>query len=135
MKTYKLTPLEQLQMEQKRLREERAVAEQRMYFQLQYVADNWGSMLTKGISSSIKSKIAGTMDSISSSGNASVTPFVTKPSGFNWSLLTGLFTSNLPTIGSTAWKLAKPALLAFATKKITSMLFGKSHKEKKRIKK
>ncbi|MDI3505354.1 MAG: hypothetical protein PWQ81_576, partial [Bacteroidota bacterium] len=49
MKTYKLTPLEQLQMEQKRLREERAIAEQRMGFQFQYLADNWGTLLTKGV--------------------------------------------------------------------------------------
>ncbi|HOT64948.1 MAG TPA: hypothetical protein PLV98_05930, partial [Dysgonamonadaceae bacterium] len=69
MKTYKLTPLEQLQMEQKRLREERAIAEQRMGFQFQYLADNWGTLLTKGVASSIKNKITETVDGISSAGN------------------------------------------------------------------
>lgn len=128
MKTYKLTPLEQLQMEQKRLREERTIAEQRMTFQLQYLADNWGSMLTRGVTASIRSKISETMDGISSSGNASVAPFVTKPSLFNWK---GLIKSNLPLIGSTAWRLAKPALIALATKKATSLLFGRGKKQRR----
>lgn len=131
MKTYKLTPLERLEMEQKRLREERTIAEQRMVFQLQYLADNWGSMLTKGVASSIKSRFTETMDGISSAGSASVKPFVTKPQGINWK---SLVTSNLPLIGSVAWRLAKPALLAFATKKATSLLFS-GGKKTKRLKK
>jgi hypothetical protein len=126
MKTYKLTPLEQLKMEQKRLREERAIAEQRMGFQFQYLADNWGTLLTKGVASSIKNKIAETVDGISSAGNASVAPFITKPSVFNWR---GLIKSNLPfLVSSIAWKAAKPALIAFATQKVSSLIFGRRRK-------
>ncbi len=126
MKTYKLTPLEQLQMEKKRLREERAVAEQRMSFQFQYLADNWGTLLTKGVTSSIKNKISETVDGISSSGNASLAPFITKPSVFNWR---GLIKSNLPfLVGSIVWKTAKPALIAFATQKVSSLIFGRRRK-------
>ena len=58
MSTYKLTPLEELRLEKKRLREERAIASRRLAYQLQYLNDNWGSMLTKGVSSSVKTKIA-----------------------------------------------------------------------------
>jgi len=127
MKTYKLTPLEQLQMEQKRLREERAIAEQRMGFQFQYLADNWGTLLTKGVASSIKNKITETVDGISSAGNASTAPFITKPlSVFNWR---GLIKSNLPfLVSSIVWKTAKPALIAFAAKKVSSLIFGRRRK-------
>ena len=127
MKTYKLTPLEQLQMEKKRLREERAVAEQRMGFQFQYLADNWGTLLTKGVASSIKNKITETVDGISSAGrNASLAPFITKPSVFNWR---GLIKSNLPfLVSSIVWKTAKPALIAFATQKVSSLIFGRRRK-------
>lgn len=128
MKTYKLTPLEQLQMEQKRLREERTIAEQRMSFQFQYLADNWGTLLTKGVASSIKSKFAETVDGISSAGNASPAPFITKPSVFNWKQI---LKSGAPLISSVAWRAAKPALIAFATKKVTSLLLRRFRKPKK----
>ena len=56
MRTYKLTPLEQLKLEKSRLREERGIAQQRMSYQFKYFSDNWGSLLTKGVTSSIKNK-------------------------------------------------------------------------------
>lgn len=49
MSTYKLTPLEELRLEKKRLREERAIASRRLSYQLQYLNNNWGSMLTKEV--------------------------------------------------------------------------------------
>ena len=49
MKSYKLTPLDELHLEKKKLREERAISGQRLSYQIQYLADNWGSMLTKGV--------------------------------------------------------------------------------------
>lgn len=127
MKTYKLTPLEELKLEKKRLREERTIAGQRLSYQLQYLGDNWGSMLTRGVTSSIKSKFADTVDNFSSSSSASVTPFVTKKKN-PW---LNLVTSNLPEIGSVAWNVARPALMAIATKKVTSMIFGRKRKRKK----
>lgn len=131
MKTYKLTPLEKLKMEKSRLREERGMAERRMSYQFKYLSDNWGVILTKGITSSIRNRISGTVENISSAGKASAAPFVTKPSsGWKW---TGLLTSNLsilPTIAPMVWNLAKPALIAFATKKATSLLFGRSKAKK-----
>ncbi len=62
MKTYKLTPLEELRLEKKKLREERAIASQRLAYQLQYLNDNWGTMLTKGVTSSVKSKLTETLE-------------------------------------------------------------------------
>ena len=49
MRTYKLTPLDQLKLEEKQLREEIKISEQKMVFQLQYINDNWGSMLLKSV--------------------------------------------------------------------------------------
>lgn len=124
MSTYKLTPLEELRLEKKRLREERVIASQRLSYQLQYLNDNWGTMLTKGITSSVKSKLAETVDHLSSGSSYSVTPFVTKRAN-PW---LNLALSNLPLIGSLSWKVAKPALIAFAVRKIPSMLFGRKRK-------
>ncbi|SFK73104.1 hypothetical protein [Proteiniphilum acetatigenes] len=124
MSTYKLTPLEELRLEKKRLREERVIASQRLSYQLQYLNDNWGTMLTKGITSSVKSKLAETVDHLSSGSSYSVTPFVTKRTN-PW---LNLALSNLPLIGSLSWKVAKPALIAFAVRKIPSMLFGRKRK-------
>lgn len=124
MKTYKLTPLEELRLEKKRLREERAIAGQRLSYQLQYIGDNWGSMLTRGISSSIKSKFANTVDSLSSGSSTSVTPFVTKR-GNPWF---NILLSNLPQFGGVAWRMARPAILTFVTKKAVSMIFGKKRR-------
>ncbi|MEA4917674.1 hypothetical protein [Proteiniphilum sp.] len=124
MSTYKLTPLEELRLEKKRLREERGIASQRLSYQLQYLNDNWGTMLTKGISSSVKAKLAETIDNLSSGSSYSVTPFITKRAN-PW---LNLIMSNLPLIGSLSWKVARPTLIAFAIRKIPSLLFGKKRK-------
>lgn len=128
MKTYKLTPLEELKLEKKRLREERSIAGQRLAYQMQYFNDNWGSMITKGITSSIKSKFVDTVDNLSSGTSSSVTPFVTKRSN-PW---LGILTSNLPLIGGMAWKLAKPAVFAFGAKRLSSMLFGGKKRKRRK---
>ncbi|RNC64066.1 hypothetical protein [Proteiniphilum sp. X52] len=124
MSTYKLTPLEELRLEKKRLREERVIASQRLSYQLQYLNDNWGTMLTKGITSSVKSKLAETVNHLSSGSSYSITPFGTRRTN-PW---LNLALSNLPLIGSLSWKVAKPALIAFAVRKIPSMLFGRKRK-------
>lgn len=126
MKTYKLTPLEELLLEKKRLQEERAISGQRLSYQLQYLGDNWGSLLTKGITSSIKTKFAETVDTFTSGSSSSVTPFVTKRTN-PW---LNLITSNLPQIGGVAWRLAKPAIIAFAAKRVSSLIFGRSTRKK-----
>ncbi len=128
MKAYKLTPLDELHLEKKRLREERAISGQRLSYQIQYLGDNWGSMLTKGVTSSIKSKISGTVDNLSSGSSTSITPFVSKRNRNPW---VNLFVSNLPQLGGVAWRVAKPALLAFVAKKVTGRLFGGSKKRRK----
>ena len=125
MSTYKLTPLEELRLEKKRLREERAISSQRLTYQLQYLNDNWGTLLIKGISSSVKSKLVETVDHLSSGSSHSITPFITKKANPWLSLLL----SNLPLIGSISWKVAKPALIAFAVRKVSSVLFGKKKKK------
>lgn len=124
MSTYKLTPLEELRLEKKRLREERIIASQRLSYQLQYLTDNWGTMLTKGVASSVKSKLVETVDHLSSGSSYSVTPFVTKRTN-PW---LNLVLSNLPLIGSLSWKIARPALITFGIRKIPSLLFGKKRK-------
>lgn len=127
MSTYKLTPLEELRLEKKRLREERAIASRRLAYQLQYLNDNWGSMLTKGVTSSVKSKFSETMDNMSSGSSHSLTPFITRRANpwINFAL------SNLPLIGSITWGIAKPALIAFAAKKVSSTLFGRIGRKRK----
>ena len=124
MSRYKLTPLEDLRLEKKRLRKERTIASQRLTYQLQYLNDNWGSMLTKGIASSFKSKFAETVDNLSSGSSFPLTPFVTRRTN-PW---VSFAMSNLPLISSVTWKLTKPALLAFAVKKATSLIFGRKRK-------
>ena len=130
MSKYKLDPLEELRLEKKRQREERKIASQRLSYQLQYLNDNWGSMLTKGVTSSIKSKFSDTMDNFSTSSSTSVTPFITKVSN-PWlnNPITQIILSNLPLIGSVTWNIAKPALIAFGARKITSILFGRKRKK------
>lgn len=127
MKTYKLTPLEQLQAEKERLQEEHATAERRILFHLRYLVDNWGTLLTKSITSVFKNKISETMDNLSYAGTNSVTPFVTIPAKIKWSQF---LISNIPTIAQIAWRIAKPALITFATKKAISTIFKRSKKKK-----
>lgn len=129
MSRYKLNPLEELQLEKKRQKEERAIASQRLSYELQYLNDNWGSLLTKGITSSIRSKLTETVDNLTTSSSSSITPFVTKGhhSWFNNAAMQ-IIMSNLPFIGSVSWKFAKPALLAFGAKKVSTALFGRKRK-------
>ena len=124
MKTYKLTPLEQLQLEKKRVREERIVAEQRLVYQLQYINDNWGSLITRGITSSIKNKFFEKIEDFSGS-TALSSPFATQERS-HW---LNLVVSNLPLLGGATWGLLKPTLLAFATKKAASLIFRKKKKK------
>ena len=56
MSTYRLSPLEELRLEKERVKEERTIANQRLSYQLQYLNDNWGTLLTKGLTSSVKTK-------------------------------------------------------------------------------
>ena len=121
MKTYKLTPLDQLKLEEKQLREEIKISEQKMVFQLQYINDNWGSMLLKSVSSSIMSKVT---DRVESSSPVS-SNYLTKSSGGGWGKL---LLSNYKSVGSVGWRLLKPIALTFLTKKVTSKLLPKRRK-------
>lgn len=129
MSTYKLSPLEELHLEKKRYREERSIASRRLSYQLQYLNDNWGTLLTKGVTSSVKSKFSETIDSLSGGSSTSITPFITKRSN-PWvnNTVMNIVTANLPLIGSIIWKVTKPALVAFGTKKLTSLVFRRKKK-------
>lgn len=131
MSKYKLTPLEELRLEKRRNKEERTIASKRLSYQLQYLNDNWGTLLTKGITSSVKTKISETMDSLSSGSSTSITPFVTKQSS-SWLNNTAMkiVMANLPLIGSIVWKVTKPALFAYSAKKISSLVFTRKKNKK-----
>ncbi len=117
MKTYKLTPLDQLLLEERQLREEIQVSEQKMVFQFQYLNDNWGSMLLKGITSTVKNKVTNTFEQISP---IVASPYVTRAIGGGWG---NLFLSNYKLVGSLGWRIIKPIALTLITKKAKSMLF------------
>ena len=132
MGKYKLTPLEELHLAKKKTREQRAISERRLAYQLQYLEDNWGTLLTKGISSSVKTKFTETIDNLSQgsfSASALPLPFKSKQKSYiNWA---NLALSNLPLIGKIAWRITKPTVYAFAAKKLTSKLFGVGSKKKR----
>jgi hypothetical protein len=120
MSTFRLTPLEELRLEKKRIREERNIAAQRLSYQIQYLNDNWWSLITKGMMSSVRTRFAETVDSfVSGPHSSSDSPFFTRRTN-PW---LSLITSNLPLIGGFVWKVAKPAILAFVAKKVSSALF------------
>lgn len=121
MKTYKLTPLDELHLEKKKLREERAISEQRLSYQFQYLADNWGSMLTKGVTTTLKSKFTETVGNLSLDGASSSILPALRTKRNPW---LNLALSNLPLIGGIAWRLAKPTLIAITAKKLSRKLFG-----------
>ena len=115
MKTYKLTPLDQLRLEEKQLREEIKVSEQKMVFQLQYINDNWGSMLLKSVSSSVMNKVTNRVE-----GSSPVSSnYLTRSIGGGWG---NFFLSNYKSVGSIGWRLLKPLALTLLTKKVTSKL-------------
>ena len=122
MARYKLSPLEELRLEKKRLREERHIAGQRLSYQVQYLSQNWGSLITKGIVSSIRTRFMDLTNNLLSETMVSESPFFTK-SPNPW---LSLVASNMPLIGGLAWKMAKPAIIAFVIKKVTAALFGRS---------
>lgn len=126
MKSYKLTPLDKLHLEKKKMREQRAISGQRLSYQIQYLVDNWGSMLTKGVTTSIKNKFSETVDNLSYGSSSSVVPFKTKRPKNTW---INLAISNLPLINGIAWRVAKSAFLAFAAKKITGKLLGRKKRK------
>lgn len=133
MGKYKLTPLEELQLAKKKTREQRAIAEQRLSYQLQYLEDNWGSLLTKGLTSSVKTKFAETIDNLSHgsfSTSALPMPFKSKQKGYvNW---LNLALTNLPLISKLAWRVTKPTVYAFAAKKVTGKLLGIGTRKKRK---
>lgn len=123
MRTYNLTPLDQLELEERRLREEINISEQKMAFQLKYISDNWGSMIVKSISSSIMNKVT---DRVESSSPISTTSLLTRSIGGG---LGSLLLSKYKSVGSLGWKLFKPMALAFITKKATTKLFSSKKKK------
>ena len=124
MARYKLSPLEELRLEKKRLREERHIAGQRLSYQLQYLSHNWGTLIVKGVSSSLRTRVMDLVGSMVSEPSPSNSSFFTK-SPNPW---LSLAVANMPLIGGLVWKMAKPAVLAFLMKKATSMLFNKKKK-------
>lgn len=124
MKTYRLTPYEQIKLEEKQLREEIKISEQKMAFQLQYIQDNWGSMLLRSTTSSIINRVADR--TTSSSSPISRTPYLTRTVGGGWG---NFFLSNYKTVASIGWRFLKPIALGLVTKKATSMLFSKKKKK------
>jgi len=127
MSTNKLTPLEELRLEKKRLREERAVAGKRLSTQLEYLNNNWGVMLTKEVTSTFKSRFAESVCNLSEGATGSIVPFLTKGSN----PLINLALSSLPSIGSLAWGVARPAIFAFIARKATSFLFGRRKRSRR----
>ncbi len=127
MRTYKLTPLDELCLEKKRLRENRAIAAQRLSYQMQYLEDNWGSMLTQGVASSVKTKFVETIDTLTSGYSESIFPLSGKKNRMAW---LNIFTSNLPLVSKVAWQVGKPAVVAFIMKKITGRFWGGKSKKK-----
>lgn len=119
MKTYKLTPLDQLKIEEKQLREEIKISEQKMAFQFQYINDNWGSMLVKSVSSSIMNRVT---DRVDSSSPISNTSYLTRSIGGGWG---DFFLSNYKSMGSIGWKILKPLAITFITRRATSKLFSR----------
>jgi len=123
MRTYKLTPLEQLKLEEKQLSEEIKISEQKMAFQLQYINDNWGSMLVKSITSSIMNKVT---DRVEETSPVSGTSYLTQSTGGGgWG---NFFLSNYKSVGSMGWRILKPIALTLLTKRATSMLFPKKRR-------
>ena len=131
MGKYKLNPLEELRLEKRRHKEERAIASQRLSYELQYLSDNWGSMLTKEITTSLKSRFTEAFHSLSAPSTTSVTPFTTKRHS-SWLNNTAMqiIMSNLPFMRSVAWRFAKPALITYSAKKISSLVFGRKRRRK-----
>lgn len=126
MKTYKLNPLEKLQLEKKQLREECKIAEQRMVFQLEYIADNWGAMIARGITSSIKNKFSGVVENFTPSGSSVIAPYISKPKTKG---LSKMFSPSYKKIVSMGWGIVKPMLWTYATKKVTSMIFSRKKRK------
>lgn len=122
MKTYKLTPYDQLKLEKKQLREEIKISEQKMAFQVQYIHDNWGSMLLKSTTSSIMNRVTSRADSSSPVSSSS---YLTRSPGGGWG---DFILSNYKSVGSIGWRILKPIALTFLTKKATSMLFSRKKK-------
>ncbi len=122
MSTHGLTPLNELHLAKKKAREERTISERRLSYQLQYLADNWGTLLTKGLSSSVKTKFAETLDNLT---QGSHTPLlqqgVSKKGAPYWM---NIVLSNLPLISKILWRVAKPTVFAFTAKRLTSKIFG-----------
>lgn len=136
MKTYKLSSLEKLQLEKKRLKEEQIISGQRLSYKFQYLSDNWGMLLTKGVTNSIKNKFTSTADNLSSKSMMapSTSPFTAMGFLNNISGFTGIANSlkmvGYSQIGSIIWKIAKPLLITFATKKVSSLFFSKNKRNR-----
>lgn len=126
MKAYKLTPLDQINLEKKQLREEIKISEHKMAFQLQYVNDNWGTMFLKSVTSSIMNKVTDRAYHTSPSSSTSrITRAIGSGGGINSFLL-----SNYKAVGSIGWRLLKPIAIGFITKRATSLIFSKKKKKR-----
>ncbi len=126
MRTDRLSPLNELHLAKKQAREVRAISEQRLSYQLQYLEDNWGTLLTKGVTSSVKTKFSETIDNIAHGQPSSLMSMAaaTTQSRRGAPQWMNIVLSNLPLISKVAWKVAKPTVFAFAAKKVTNKLFG-----------
>lgn len=126
MKAYKLTPLERLKLEEKKLHEDLRLSEQKLLFQFQYIGDNWGSITLKSITSSFMNR-AGAITHVSP---VSTSTGIARTIGSN---IGNIFLSNYKLLGTVGWKMIKPMALpvaiSFITKKATSRLFGKKRKK------
>ena len=129
MAKYSITPLDELRLAKKKAREEKAIAEQRLSYQLQYLADNWGTLVTKGLSSSVRTKFVETIENISHGPFSSNTALPLMPKKKGSTQWVNLALANIPLISKVAWRLTKPTVYAFAAKKLTGKIFRRSSKK------
>ncbi len=128
MTKYSITPLDELRLAKKQAREERLIAEQKLSYQLQYLQDNWGTLMGKGLSSSVKTKFVETIDNISHGSFSSNSPLPFMPKNSRQPQWVNLALNNIPLISKVVWRLAKPTLYAYTAKRVTGKLFGKNKK-------
>lgn len=130
MTKYSITPLDELRLAKKQAREERAIAEQKLSYQLQYLQDNWGTLMGKGLSSSVKTKFVETIDNISQGSFSSNAPLPFMPKNNKHTQWVNLAIANIPLVSKVAWRLAKPSLYAYTVRKITNKLLGRNKKSR-----
>lgn len=127
----KLSPLDELRLEKKRLRNECDKYEQKLYCSWEYGKENFGRLALGSIVSSVQNGIANIFSKFAGNKNNSKKEqeYSENAEQHSSSITSQMFLGVMPLV----WEMIQPIVIGILTKKVKSFFSGEEKSQKKKV--